>query len=382
MLKQPAGVDSTRTLDSGTLGPVRAAVQRGDRLVGIEEFDLPVDLPADHALLRIEANGLCGTDYEQYVGTLNDAPFVHLPCVPGHEPVGRIVWAGENFISDNVSVGDRVAVETTAPCGNCVDCRNGYVRSCKGAFVYGFTSLEMAHPLSGGLAEYMVLVPNSVLHPVPVNVSAEAASLANALGAGFDWVAAGAVPKGGSVLVMGAGQRGIACAVAAAAAGAKIVIITGLERDRPKLDVALVVGATHAIIADRQDVVAEVEKIVGPAGIDTVVDVTPVATEPVLQAVEVLRKRGTLVMGGLKGRTRTVPLVPDKIVTGVLTVRGVSGTQTTGYAAAMKELSARGEVLSAMLTHRVGLNEIQHGLELLGGEINGEAPIHITVVPD
>src|SRR3972149_10131130 len=67
----------------------RAIVQEGPRPLSGQEFPLPETGPED-ALLRVEACGICGSDYEQYAGAL-PAPF---PVIPGHEPVGIIEEIG------------------------------------------------------------------------------------------------------------------------------------------------------------------------------------------------------------------------------------------------------------------------------------------------
>lgn len=52
----------------------------------------------------VEGCGMCGTDYEQYVGAMAASGLIdHYPVVPGHEPVGRIellsseMWAASGL---------------------------------------------------------------------------------------------------------------------------------------------------------------------------------------------------------------------------------------------------------------------------------------------
>ncbi len=55
-----------------------AMVQTGPR--ALEPRDLPIpEIDADTALLRIEACGICGSDYEQYEGVLR-TPMPVIPC--------------------------------------------------------------------------------------------------------------------------------------------------------------------------------------------------------------------------------------------------------------------------------------------------------------
>ena len=69
----------------------RADVSRAAVLVEPErlaEFPLP-EVGDDDGLLRVEATGICGSDYAQFQGRLSvfDAP---MPIIPGHEVVGRV----------------------------------------------------------------------------------------------------------------------------------------------------------------------------------------------------------------------------------------------------------------------------------------------------
>ena len=70
----------------------QAAVLLGPRKLELQDIPVPASA-ARGGLLRVEACGLCGTDYEQYKGALQSwsAPF---PVIPGHEVVGRIVDLG------------------------------------------------------------------------------------------------------------------------------------------------------------------------------------------------------------------------------------------------------------------------------------------------
>ena len=89
-----------------------AMVQTGPR--ALEPRDLPVpEIGDDGALLRIEACGICGSDYEQYEGMLRTP----MPVIPGHEPLGRIEAIGDAAAKRwGVDQGDRVAVETMLSC--------------------------------------------------------------------------------------------------------------------------------------------------------------------------------------------------------------------------------------------------------------------------
>ena len=73
------------------------------------------------ALLRIEASGICGTDYEWLSGEYSlagsDRPY---PLILGHEPLGTIEQIGDGAARRwGVRVGDRVVVQPNHGCGSC-----------------------------------------------------------------------------------------------------------------------------------------------------------------------------------------------------------------------------------------------------------------------
>src|SRR5215475_13060504 len=105
----------------------------------------------------------------------------------------------------------------------------------------------------------MYLDPCSIVHRVRKDVPAPIAVMFNPLGAGFRWAVE--IPRtgpGDTVLVLGPGQRGLASVVAARAAGADRVIVTGLGRDARKLALSRELGADHVIDVEAEDARARV----------------------------------------------------------------------------------------------------------------------------
>ena len=52
------------------MAKARAVVQVGDKKFEMQQFDVPRIGP-DDALMRVEANGICGSDVDQYDGKLD-----------------------------------------------------------------------------------------------------------------------------------------------------------------------------------------------------------------------------------------------------------------------------------------------------------------------
>ena len=79
-----------------------AMVQTERRKLEPRDVVIP-EIDDDSALLRIEACGICGSDYEQFEGVLRTP----MPVIPGHEPLGIIEKIGDRAAARwKVDVGD------------------------------------------------------------------------------------------------------------------------------------------------------------------------------------------------------------------------------------------------------------------------------------
>jgi threonine dehydrogenase-like Zn-dependent dehydrogenase len=361
---------------------VRAAVQVAPRQIEFREFPRPQTGP-DDGLLRVEANGICGSDVETYRGHLGGP---RPAFIPGHEPLGIVEEVGERAAERwEVKPGDRVAVEVIVPCRACADCLTGRYQFCPNRkYGHGVTGINVEPALWGGLAEYMYLSPTSVLHKVDAALPVEVAALYNSMGAGVRWAChLGEVRIGETVLVLGAGQRGIAAVVAARAAGAGTIIITGLAADAHKLALAREFGADHTIVVDgdaAENAVERVQEITGGRMADVALELTPMAAGPVSDALLAVRRGGRVVLAGLKGN-REIPVRTDVVINRALTIRGAFGVDARGMEDAIALLESRRFPLQKMHTHTFRLDDTALAIETLGGEVPGEAAIGVCVQP-
>jgi threonine dehydrogenase-like Zn-dependent dehydrogenase len=356
---------------------VRAAVQTGPLAYEIQEFPRP-QVADDDGLLRVEACGICGSDVEQYRGHLVRPGM--FPLIPGHEPLGVIEEVGERAAERwGVSVGDRVAVEILRPCRACDFCLTGRYMSCPNRDgAYGMTPLSRSPSLWGGFAEYLYLHPWAILHKVRGDIPPEIAVMFNPLGAGVRWAAfLGEVGLGETVLILGPGQRGLTSVIAARARGAGTIIVTGLARDAHKLALAREFGADHTINVEEEDVVERVREITDGAMADVVLELTPIATQPVLDAVEAVRHSGRIVLAGLKGG-KAVDLVTDRLINKAVTVRGAFGVNAEAYIEAIRIIESGRFPLEKMHSGRYELADTEAAIQALA---DGDA-IHTCVCPD
>jgi threonine dehydrogenase-like Zn-dependent dehydrogenase len=359
---------------------VRAVVQTGPRQIEMREYPRPVLGPATGAVLRVEACGICGSDVEQYKGAMGTRG---LPMIPGHEPLGIIEEiTDETAARWGVRPGDRVAVEIMIPCRSCGRCLAGNYMSCRNRVGShgGGNPPERQDRLTGGYAEYIDLHPNSIVHPVRNDLPAEIAVMYNPLGAGVRWALEyGGVHLGSTVLVMGAGQRGLAAILASRYVGAGTIIATGLARDAKKLELAKEFGADYTINVDEEDTVERVRELTD-GGVDVAIDLTPMAQQPIIDAINAVRWGGTIVLAGLKGH-KEIPITTDMLINKALTVKGAFSVDANGYENAIKLIESGKFPLEKMQTHKYGLDDVEHAIKLLAGEIPGEDGIHVAVMP-
>ena len=359
---------------------VRAVVQTGPRQIEMREYPRPVLGPTTGAVLRVEACGICGSDVEQYKGAMGTRG---LPMIPGHEPLGIIEEiTDETAARWGVRPGDRVAVEIMIPCRSCGRCLAGNYMNCRNRIGShgGGNPPERQDRLTGGYAEYIDLHPNSIVHPIRNDLPAEIAVMYNPLGAGVRWALEyGGVHLGSTVLVMGAGQRGLAAILASRYVGAGTIIATGLARDAKKLELAKEFGADYTINVDEEDTVERVRELTD-GGVDVAIDLTPMAQQPIIDAINAVGWGGTIVLAGLKGH-KEIPLTTDMLINKALTVKGAFSVDANGYENAIKLIESGKFPLEKMQTHKYGLDDVEHAIKLLAGEIPGEDGIHVAVMP-
>jgi threonine dehydrogenase-like Zn-dependent dehydrogenase len=80
-----------------------AAVQTEPRELDIRDLPVPDGIDGGEALVRVEGCGICGADYERYVGEMDDSGLFEYPVVLDNITVegtlGTRAWSFERAIS-------------------------------------------------------------------------------------------------------------------------------------------------------------------------------------------------------------------------------------------------------------------------------------------
>jgi threonine dehydrogenase-like Zn-dependent dehydrogenase len=216
---------------------MRAAVMRGDRFV-VEERPTPKPGPGN-VLARVRACGICGSDlhYFHHVGQIIErvrslgGPTAEMERtvregpVLGHEFVCEIVEFGPQT-QGSLKVGDRV-------------CSMPFVVKDGASVLVG-----SAPETPGAYAEYMELT-ESLLLPVPPEVSDEAAALVEPLGIAVHAVNKAMLGGAETAVVVGCGPIGLAVIAVLKARGFERIVASDLSPKRRAL--AQELGATLVV---------------------------------------------------------------------------------------------------------------------------------------
>ena len=359
---------------------VTAMVLEAPRTLRRREFPLP-QIGDDDALLRVEACGLCGTDHEQFSGHL----FGGFPFIPGHESVGVIEQIGSSAEERwGVTTGDRVAVEIFQSCRTCERCATGDYRHCSHHGIgdsYGFVPADRSPGLWGGYAQYQYLSRDSMLLKVPDALDPVTATLFNPMGAGVRWGAT--IPQttpGDVVAILGPGIRGLCSLVAARAAGAAFVMVTGAgQRDHSRLDTARAFGADLVVDVTEEDPARALRAATG-RGADVVVDVTAKSPKAFDQSLAIVRGEGTVVVAGIRGGPMPAGSNMDLIVYKEIRLVGVLGVDVNDYKTGLDLLAQTDLPLASIERSVVGFDDLPALLEALS---NGDldTPMHAVLAP-
>jgi threonine dehydrogenase-like Zn-dependent dehydrogenase len=364
---------------------VLAAVKVAPATTELREIELP-DIPPDAALLKVEVAGVCGTDVSQYPLPLRGAPLIM-----GHENVGYLARVGSKFAEHKgVKEGDLMFLEHYLPCGHCEWDHMGEYRHCAAtewfydpkAIRYGYTSMDIAPGLWGGFSQYLYLPLNAVLHKVPDGLSPEEAGVATPMSNGIQWALMdGGVGYASTVLVQGPGQQGLCCVMAAKAAGASLIIITGMSKDARRLEVAGALGADHVIDIEKQDPLERVMQLTGGRGVDVVIDCTVGAgTAPTLLGIEATKRRGgTMVVQG-EGNAKFPDFPIGRLTRKGMTLKSARGHSYRAVELALHHLASHRFPLELMTTHQFNLSEVDLAIKSVGGK-GAPGAIHVSVMP-
>jgi Zn-dependent alcohol dehydrogenase len=237
----------------------KAAISNGNGSFSIQTIEVAAP-KADEILVQIKAAGICHTDW--------DSQSWGKTLVMGHEGVGIVTQIGPEVTS--LKVGDAVLLNWAIPCYDCFQCHEGNEHICEvnsavtagnkraGGHAHFEGTLHQNNPIEkafslGTMAEYC-LVREAACVKMEVDMPFSSAAIVGCgvmTGVGSVLNAA-AVKEGSSVVVLGTG--GVGLNVLQGAKIAKAGKIIAIDINQSRLEMALEYGATHTILASKDDI--------------------------------------------------------------------------------------------------------------------------------
>jgi threonine 3-dehydrogenase len=311
----------------------------------IEFWEKPVPTPGPGQLLvQVKANALCGSERPQF--------FDGTPVTPGHEAAGVVVTAGP---ATRTPVGTPGAVFLMDYCGECRSCRLGHTNQCLAK------RGDMGFNRDGGYGGYE-LIHESIFFPVDAGLDlAHATMLLDVMGTNGHALERCRLirPDIQSLLIMGAGPVGLGLA-----AMAKIVLgreIPVLAADLAPFRLRLVERLGALPIDLSAGTLEEGLRRHGHYPVDMAVDTSGKGAAR-RAALSALGQRGALVCVG-HGEGLALEVSSDLIAP----ERSVMGSEYFRYdemASNLTLLREHRSYLAQIVTHRFGVDEIQHAFEL------------------
>ena len=278
----------------------------GDGTFVIDEVTL-ASPKSDEVIVKIKAAGLCHTDY--------DSLSWGKPMVMGHEGAGVVEAVGPGVTE--IGSGDQVILNWATPCMNCFQCKQGNQHICENnsPVVAGSNGLTPGHasftgtiwkgePIErsfniGTLSEYALVKPSALVKVEDEDLNFSAASIISCgVMTGYGSVVnAAKLVAGSSAVVLGCGGVGLNVIQAASISGAAMIVAVDIKAE--KLELAKQFGATHTILANKNDrgleqAAEKVRKLCHGRGADYAFECTAV---PALGAapLAMIRNAGTAV---------------------------------------------------------------------------------------
>jgi threonine dehydrogenase-like Zn-dependent dehydrogenase len=376
-------------------GPVEAPPDDADPLLrnlattpmALQDVPDPALLGPDWVVLQTRMTGICGSDTKQVLmdtgGDASDmsmTAFISFPQVLGHEVVADVVETGPEACG--VETGQRVLLNCWLSCGPrgitpmCPPCQEGDFSQCwhfhDGRLAQGIHTGNSSDA-TGGFAQKLP-AHDSMAIPVPDDVAAEVAVLADPFAVSLHGIVRNPPPPGGKAVVWGGGALGTT-AIAILRALYPTVDVAAVVRHPAQQALARKLGARvvdseqgeEAIVVALADWSRGVLRapwaglpVTHPGFVDVVYD-TIGSPKTIELALRVMATRGSIVVSGVNapGRFEWSPLyfkearVVGSNAFGVEEVEGVRKHAIEHYL----DLVRSGRVdVSAMLTHTFRLD--------------------------
>lgn len=324
----------------------------------------------DQIKIKVKNCSTCGTDVKIFH---NGHQNITRVTTMGHEVAGEIVEIGADVTGD-WKIGDRVQSIAAVPCGECYECRKGWMQVCQ-------NQTSVGYQYDGGFAEYMI-VPAEVLkvdglNKIPDGVGYDEASAAEPFACAINAQEQLGIEEGDFVVIFGAGPIGcMHTRIARGVHKAGTIVMIDINAERLEMS-AQAVGPDITIDGSTEDVVAKVMELTGGRGADVIITATPanVAQE---QALAMAARNGRIsFFGGLPKTNPTITCDSNLVHYRQLHIHGANGSAPEHNKRALAYIASGQVPVADLITRHIPL---ENALEAFDIVAKGEA-IKVTVEP-
>ncbi|KAI0160511.1 GroES-like protein [Xylariaceae sp. FL1272] len=358
------------------------------RTVSIEPIPLPI-LQSDGVLVKVIANGICGSDMHSYLaGGVGGRPMLE-PTVMGHEAAGEVIAVGSDVTTHKP--GDRVAVEPGLPCRKCINCKTGRSNICT-------TMKYCGSPGTHGTLSKFFALPADMAPHIPDSLNWEEAGSIQPLAIGVMIGKRADIRPHKTMAIFGCGPIGLITAAVSHAYSTRKIIAFDINPKRvefaksylspltgkPIIDHVFLVDALPSQPAGSSDGheqtegdykfetaqtrMDEILRQVGlddEGGVDTVVEASG-ANDAMLHGIAITKEGGIYLQVGL-GHVQTHIFPTIAVTNKDLEVRGLTRYTATAFPSAI-DMLRRGVVdLKPLITATFPLSRAQDAFEAVAG---------------
>ncbi len=327
---------------------MKAAFVRGPSDVEIRTIEKPT-VQSGEISVKMHACGVCGSDLEKIYGQYSQ-PSMRL----GHEPSGIISQVGENV--KNFKKGDRVFVHHHVTCYSCHFCLHGNETMCQ---KYSETNLSPC-----GLAEEFVVPKWNVSYggvmKIPDAMSFDEAAMIEPLACCVRAWNKIKIKKGDSVAIFGAGPTGMMHVMLSQVYAMSEIFCFDVNDFR--LGFAKKFGITESIKSIDSTAYEKILAKTGNRGADIVIVATG-NLSAISQAIEFVRKGGTVVLFGVPSKDAKLQLDVSKVYSKEITIVPSYAASENDTLAAFRLIQDNKVEVKKLITHRFDLAESRKALE-------------------
>ncbi len=329
------------------------------------KYELKTDVPIPEigdgeVLCRVGSVAICGTDLGIISGKFYPMWPPEWPFIIGHEWAGTVDKIG--FGVTEFKPGDRVAGSSAVGCAQCRNCMTGKYNLC-----LNYGNMESGHrqygmTAQGAYAEYINVNARSLVK-IPEEINFGEAALLDTAGIALHITKRGAITAGDTVVVIGPGSVGSIVYQCAKALGAGRVVVVGRGH---RLQKAEELG--YEVINYEEDNPIDVIKAqtegIGP---DVVLECAGTVIA-IRQAIEMIKKGGRVVIGGIPSEEATLPL--NRFVLDEIDVVG-SRAAPNALPEVLSLYKSGAIKLNTLITHKYAISEFSTALRIFEEKLDG-----------